>query len=220
MSLVCPQVDRNVHNADPQLLQSFKQRKTTLQKKQARIKNKSHIDLCCFQLFSCQTCACMQIFFSLKRPRKKLVDAPQWLLPVSHLSAVVTWRLEGAVALNADEADNEDYRPIWKITFMPSAQPSQVFCVQQWGRPCGGKCLTSSSLCSFSQLVRVCPQERQWALQELGVAGETSAGRIRTHSTPSPLNPPLSEFPLWVFSIWKLNQKWWKRLWEKSSPRL
>lgn len=93
----------------------------------------------------------------------------------------------GCCGFNADEADYEDYRPIWKMTFMLSALPSQVFCVQQWDRLRGGNCLMSSSFCSFSQLVRVCPQERQWALEELGVAGETSAGRIRTHSTPSPL---------------------------------
>lgn len=128
--------------------------------------------------------------FSLKRPRKRLVDAPQWLLPrltpfsCGHMTA------RGCCGFNADEADNEDYRPIWKITFTLSALsalPSQVFCVQQWDRLCGGNCLMQSSFCSFSQLVRVCPQERQWALEELGVAGETSAGRIRTHSTPSPL---------------------------------
>lgn len=101
----------------------------------------------------------------------------------------------GCCGFNADEADYEDYRPIWKMTFMPSALPSQVFCVQQWDRLSGGNCLMSSSFCSFSQLVRVCPQERQWALEELGVAGETSAGRIRTHSTPSPLTHLSPNFP-------------------------
>lgn len=138
-------------------------------------------------------------FFSLKRQKRNFTMVAPCLTPFSrgHMTA---WRCCG---FYANEADNEDYRSIWKITSMRqlSALPSQVFCANsRTGCVVEAICCCRHFALSFSLYVSTHRRDNEqwktseWRERQVQVGSEPTAHTVTSH-------PPLFHFPLQVLSI-------------------